>query len=556
MDNLIRILKIYKSKYLKNDLMAGISVATIALPQNMAYALIVGVSPIYGLYTSIVSMIVATFVGSSDYMVVGPTNLMSMALANALANVGQGAYVEVLFLLTFMVGVIQIVLGLVRLSDLVKYVPDSVIIGLNTGIALIIGIGQIDDALGLEVEQTGNIFLEIYELIINLPGINYYSLAITILSILIILFSKKISKKIPNYLIAIIVSTFLVYVFNLGDKVEVVNEFSLSLPTFNMINFNLQRMRALFSFALSIAILGFIQTLSIVKALEEMSTQEVKLTKEFIGQGIINTICSFFSSFATSGSFTNSFANYHFGAKSRISEFFTASIIILFILFLNPFAQYIPIASLAALVIIVAISMINLDTIKLVFRTTRFDTIVFIITFLTTVLSPRIDYAVYFGVTISLILLLRSTDRVDFSYITYKGEKEDTFSVKSKSNINEIEDPYVIINLAGNLYFNSAKNLKSEFNTSFVKDKVFIIRMRSVEYIDLTAIKVLNSFIDKVNRYDGQIYFSGVDDKLFKKLESFGIVDKISEDNIFFATKDIFSSTKDVIKRVDKEREE
>ncbi|PRX17467.1 SulP family sulfate permease [Orenia metallireducens] len=538
----------YKFNNLKYDISAGLSVAAIALPQNMAYALIVGVDPIYGLYTSIVSMIVATFVGNSNYMVVGPTNLISVALASALTNVSSANYFNTLLLLTCMIGLLQILLGILQLSNLVKYVPHSVIVGLTTGIALLIGVGQIGNILGIEIDSGFNLFSNIYNIINGLEGVNYYSLGLGIISGIIIIFSQRISAKIPAYLLAILTPMLVVYTFDLSAEVAVVDNFSASLPKFSLFEFNLEQIDQLFASALSISILGFIQVLSITKSLEDRSSEEVELNKEFIGQGIINLCCSFFSSFAISGSFTNSFSNYQAGAKTRLSELFTALIIILSILLLSPVINYVPVASLATLVLLVAYSMIDIKDIKQVLSITRFDMIVFLVTFLTTISTPRLDYAVYFGVLVSLTLVLRHTDKINFTYMNYRTDSRYPFLQHNSKDLNDKQE--ILINLAGNLHFNSAKNLKNQLNESFIEGRTFILRMRDVDVIDITSIKELDNFIEKVYRNNGEVLLSGISPKLYAPLNNFGIVEKIGEENIFFANKYYFSSTKEAMEKI------
>ncbi|ADL12156.1 SulP family inorganic anion transporter [Acetohalobium arabaticum] len=542
--NFIKMTKGYGLTDLRDDLLAGLSVATIALPQNMAYALIVGVDPVYGLYTSIVSMIVATFVGVSNYMVVGPANMIALAIASSLAAFEGINYLQGVLLLTMMVGLIQIILGVLKLGDLVKYVSHSVIVGLTTGVALMIGIGQLGSFLGVAVESSTNIFITVYRLGINLDQLNYYSVAIGSLAMIIIIISKQIDSRLPSYLLAVVVSMLVTYFFNLDQELKVINQFSSSLPSFSPVKFDLTLVRQLFISALSIAILGFIQVVSIVKSLEKETGQEVDLNREFIGQGIINTVCSFFSSFAISGSFTNSFANYEAGAKTRFSELIIALVMLLFILLLNSLVEYIPVAALAAIVIIVAYNMIDITEIVKTFRTTKYDAVVLSTTLLTTILAPRLDYAIYLGVLISTIIVLKDTSDINYSHISYEQEKSKFVD----QDFEEVKnDELIVINLAGNLNFNTSENLKEELDESFQENKIFVIRTRDVESIDFTTIRELDNFIDRVQRYGGEVMICGLGDDIFDPLEESGVIDKVNRSNVFKADDYIFSSTQEAI---------
>ncbi|MCK8817923.1 SulP family inorganic anion transporter [Natroniella sulfidigena] len=544
-----KMIKNYNFKVFKDDLSAGLSVASVALPQSMAYALIAGVNPIYGLYTSIVAMITATFVGVSNYMIAGPTNMMSLAIASNLTSLEEVSYLEGVLLLTFLVGVIQVLLGMLRLGDLVTYVSHPVITGLTFGVALIIGIGQLDNLLGLEIEMGANIFSTFYNIIINLEQTNLYSFLIGALTIAIIAIIKKSNLGLPSYLVGVIISICIVYIFNLRESLAVVGNFTASLPEFRPIKLNFNLVQQLFSSALSIAILGFIQVISIVKSLEKKSEQQVKLNQEFIGQGLINICCSLFSGFVISGSFTKSFINYSAGAKTRISQLITGLSFILVILLFNPVVRYIPISSLAALVIVVACSMIERKEIVQSFKTTTADAIMFSVTFITTILAPRLDYAIYVGVIVSIIILLKNASGVQYSHMSYGQQGKGDFSNQEQlTNIKE--DDYILINLAGNLQFNSAENLKDKLNQSFTENKAFVIRTRYLDHIDITSIQELEKFIDKVYDHGGKVLLCGVDEELLKALQQAGTLDKVNKENVFLADQQIFSSTKQAIKKV------
>lgn len=523
----------------------------------MAYALVAGVDPIFGLYTSIISLFVSTFSGVSNYMIVGPTNITSLALYSNINNLGvlnEISYLQAVFLLTFLVGGLQFLAGVLKLGNLVSYISQSVIIGLTSGVALIIAVGQLDNFLGLSVENGVNIFETLYKLILNISNINLYAILLGLITISLIVWIKQSPLKIPSYLAGIAIPMLMVYLFNLNESVEVVKDFPASLPGFNMINFDMGLIGTFLSSAFSVAILGFIQVISIVKFLEKKSGQEVNINEEFMSQGIINMICSFFNSFVIAGSFTKSFANFAAGAKTRISGLFTALCFILFILLFSPIVSYIPISSLAGLVLVVAFSMFDIKEIKKSFRTTTFDAIVFSGTFLTTIIAPRVDYAIYLGILISIGLVLRDNSNIEYSHISYNKREDGTFSRRKLKEVEE--DDCIIINLSGELHFNASENLKQNLNRSFNEGKNFVIRMRNIESIDLTTIEELNKFIDKVTANQGEVFLSGMEDNIFTALKKAGIIDKIGEENVYWAKKNYFSSTQKAVEKAFDEKEE
>ena len=555
--NFIKMIKNYKLEFLKQDFLAGLSVAAIALPQNMAYALIIGVNPIYGVYTSIVSMILATLAGVSSYMIVGPTNMMAMAIASSLKFVTGENYLAVLFLLTLLIGIFQLLFGLFKLGNLVNYVSHPVIIGLSTGAALLIGVGQLQNFLGLSLAGGPNLFTNIYTVAINLDQVNLLTVYLGILTILTILIIQKINSKLPSYLITLIVITLLVFAFDLQNQVEVIGDLPASIPEFNLISISVPYLGEILTKSLSIALLGLIQTLAVVKSLTARTGEEADINKEFIGQGIINIGCSFFSSFAIAGSFAKSFANYQAGAKTRLSEFFVALAIIIFMLLFSPVFKYIPIVALAGLVIVVAVSMIDIAELKQAFQTTKGDALIFISTFIATITAPSIDYAIYFGVLVSIIVVLRESSKVNIKPVHYeedpkKGELRQTENVDELAEDLEEdkkveEKDCIVVDLSGNLHFSSVDNLKAELERLLPTGENFVIRMRNIERMDLTIIRELKGFIAKVHDKGGLVKIAGVNKKLYKVLENSGIIDKVGEENIFEIEGILLNSTKQAL---------
>ena len=546
--NFINLLKEYKLKYLRADFAAGISVAAISLPQVMAYALIAGLNPVYGIYTFVVSTIAATFTGTSNYLIVGPTNIIAVTIAstlNSLNMINSSNYLQGVLILTFLAGILQIILTSLQLGKLVNFISDSVIQGLTVAVAFIIASSQIAKLFGLSIKSGSNVVDSIRFIFLNINQINFYALIIGIITLIIILTVKIRFPNLPAYMIAIIGSAFIVYVLNWQDQLELVGRFESSIPKFNLLNFNFELISNLWSSALSIAIIGFIQVLSIVKAMEKRTGELAKINKEFLSQGIINIVTSFFSGFAVTGSFTKSFANFEAGAKTRFSELIAGLTVFLAVLLLGPIVSLIPIPSLAVIVIFVAFKMINITEIKKNLSSTKLDMIVFLATFITAMLTPRLDYAIYIGVVISIIFILKNTSEVDYSYIYYN---DNEFTLKEYSDVEN--DNYIIINLAGLIQFNAADDLRKIFNKAFQKNQTFLIRIRDVSKLDLTMVEELKKFVERVQKSDGEVMLSGVSDEIYRVLKNYDLVEEIGKENIFRKKTDIFSSTKKAIKKV------
>lgn len=547
--NIIETIKSYKNNYFKSDIYSGLSVATLCIPQNMAYALIAGLNPMYGLYASIISQIISTITGKSSYIIVGPTNLMAMAIASNLNYVQDDKYLEMVILLTFLVGVFQILAGVFKLGKLVKYVSHPVIVGLTAGAAILIGIGQIKNFLGVSIGRTYNVFIEIYQLFLKVGSINYLSLLLGIITIISILIVKKSKYDIPAYLLGIVFTTLIVILFNFENSINTVGRLNLSEFALNIPGLNSKSIINLSSKALAVAIVGLIQTLAVVKSISNRAKEELNINKEFVSQGIMNFGLSFFNGFASSASFTKTFANYQAGAKTRISELISAIFILIFIFFFNFFIKYIPIAALAGLVILVAYNMIEIKEIKDLIKATKADTLIFTLTFLATISSPRIEYAVYIGVLLSLFSVLKDSSEAKVSHLKYD---ENSHSKIVQTVPKEIQDDeYVILDLVGDFTFSSAESFKYKLEHVSDAGCGYILRLRNIDNIDITSINELKKFIKRIQDEDREVLLSGINQNKYKILKDLGIVDLIGEENIFYEKDKILSSTVDAVKKAE-----
>ncbi len=547
--NILQTVKSYKKKYLSSDLSAGISIAALSIPQNMAYALVAGINPIYGLYTSIISKIISTLTSRSNYIIVGPTNLMAMAIASNLSYVQDDSYFATVILLTFLVGIFQILAGLFKLGRLVKYVSHPVIAGLTAGAAIIIGVGQLKNLIGVSIGRTYNIFFEIYTLFGKLESINFLTLFLGILTILAIVVIEKSQFNIPAYLFGVLAVTILVMVAGLQDSVNTVGSLNLSGFIISVPNLSPNLVLNLSTKALAVAIVGLIQTLAVVKSISNRANEDLDINKEFISQGVMNFGLSFFNGFASSASFTNTFTNYQSGAKTRISELISALSILIFILFFNFFIKFIPIASLAGLVLIVAYNMLDLGEMRELIVATKADTLIFILTFLATISSPRIEYAVYLGVLLSLISVLKDSSEANVGHLKYD---EDSHAKIVQTVPEEIaDDEYIILDLIGDFTFSAADSFKYELEHVSNAGCGYIIRIRNIDNIDITSINELKKFIKEVQDKEREVLISGVNQTKYEILKNLGIIDLVGEANIFFESDMVLSSTVDAVEQAE-----
>ncbi|MFW6229624.1 MAG: SulP family inorganic anion transporter, partial [Halanaerobium sp.] len=319
----------------QTDMISGLTTATIALPQNMAYALILDINPIYGIYASIFSMLTASIFNLSSYMIVGPTNMMAVALFSSLNNFQGDNYLQVIFLTTFLIGLFQFLLVSFNLSELIKYVSHPVVVALSHGAAVLILFSQIENFTGVSVSGS-NVITKGWQFILNISEINYLNLLVGIVTLILIYTIPLYKKELPEYLITVAIMSILTAVTGINNAIPLVGEIPKKIIDFNLIEFDWHLIGQLYTKAFSIALLGLIQTMAVLQAVALKKEEEPDFDREFRSQGISNMVISFFSGFAISASFSNTFANLSAGARHRISQFFCAFSIIIFILFFRP----------------------------------------------------------------------------------------------------------------------------------------------------------------------------------------------------------------------------
>ncbi len=543
--------KNYNLNSFGSDFSAGLLVAAVGFPSLMAFAMLAGLSPVYGLYSFIVAAIVGTFVGISKYMVLGPTNVIALMIANTFGSLAitGSAKLEVVFLLTLMVGVIQIVLSFLDFGEVSNYISRSVISGLMTGIGVIIAVGQLVRVLGLEAAKNGSVFNSLQRIFTNVQRFNFHTLLVALITFSVILIVKSFSQKAPSYLIGVVVSAIIVYFAGLESQVALVEPVEASFPGFNLPTVDFELMMNLSSYAFAIAMLGFLDVLIVTEFNEKGAIESDQANKELAGMGLVNVACSFFNGFAGGGSFSRSFANYEGGAKSRFSQLIAGIFVLLFLIFFSELIAFLPVASLGAVLIFVAVRMINLKEIKEILTAKRFDAWIFIATFLATLFFPRLDHAVYIGVLFSLLLVLRDTSNLNYTYL-----KIDEKEINQK-DLDEMRDQEeIIIDLSGTLHFNTVDKIKKQLEEALEIGDSFIIRMRNVEDVDLTTLSELEEFIDKVRKKGGDVYFAGLSEEMKKDFERCGLGDKLGEKNYFSKNKKLFSSSKTALKEAKNNR--
>jgi len=535
------------NKY-SGDMLSGLTTATIALPQNMAYALILGINPIYGIYASIFSMLTASIFNFSSYVIVGPTNMLTVALYSSLSSFQGENYLQVIFLTTFLIGLFQFLLVSFNLSELIKYISHPVVVGLSHGAAVLILFSQIENFTGVSVSGS-NVITKSTQFISNISELNYLNLAVGAATLFLIFVIPLIKKSLPEYLITVVLMTILTTAAGINQSITLVGEIPKRIIDFNLISLDWNLIGQVYTKAFSIALLGLIQTMAVLQSLALKTEEEPNFDREFRSQGITNMVISFFSGFAISSSFAKTFTNLSAGAKHRVSQFFSAISIILFIIFFRTYLAYIPVAVLAGLVISAAVGILDLKEVIRNLKTTRGDALIFGTTFLATIVLPNIDQAIYFGVLVSLVVVLQISKEADIDMLYYdKKEDDEGYHLHNIQDEKTAESDISarqarVIDLKGAVHFSAADDLKEQLEEFYQPKTDFIIRLRNVRRIDITIIKVLEDFIDQVQENGGEIMLTGVNERLLKIFRKIGLVEKVGEANIYLPETEYFAAT-------------
>jgi SulP family sulfate permease len=543
-------------KHLRADLIAGLSVAVMGVPQAMAYAMIAGLPPVYGLYTATITCFVAALIGSSNHLVIGPTNASCMVLFSLtvdLAGRHTLSPLQTVLLLTFMTGALQFLFGALRFGGVIRYISQSVVIGFTAGAGILIAGNQLKNILGIDIQSAqAERFHEV--LVATFRGIgdtNPRALFIGVLTAAIGILAPRLHRRLPGTLLGVglvgLASYFLGWhLLEPGFRVTIVQDLQPirgSLPSFQLPDLiaapSYALMREVGTGAAALAILGLIEAASIARAVAARSGQRLNFNREFMAQGSANMVGSCFSSFVGSGSFTRTSMCYQTGGQTRMAAAFSAGWTALALLVLGPIANYIPQAALAGILIVIAYSMVDKRRLGLTWKSGRNPRLVLAGTLVSTLLLP-LEYAIFVGVFLSIVMLLRTTGR---TYLTQLVAAEDGGFEEVPFN-RAAPAPVVTVNMEGALYFAAAEDLDYELlRCTTTQTRVVVLRMKRLRAVGGTAMAMLEHFSTLLHERDIYLVVSGIEEELEGILTSSGVRQQIGEQNIFYADNRLFQST-------------
>ena len=493
----------YSLGFLKRDLFAGITVAALLIPQGMAYALIAGLPPIYGLYAALTPQIIYALLGTSRQLAVGPVALDSLLVATGLGALSiddPSQYILMAIFLAFLVGAIQLLMGLFRMGFIISFLSKPVIIGFTSAAAVIIGLSQLKHILGIELSQSNQLHIFIQSLINSNSTVHFMTIIISITSVVFILLIKKLNRKIPSALIAVILGILWVY-FNGLDKqgVSVVGVIPEGLPSFQTPSFEVGYLKKLFPTAFTLALVAFMEAISIGKTMEEKHKNYViDPNQELIALGSANIIGSFFQSYPTTGGFSRTAVNDQAGAKTGVAALVTALSVAIILMFFTHWFYFLPKAVLASIIITAVINLVDFKFAIRLYKKRKDEFVILIITFFAT-LFLGITEGILLGILISLLLLVYRASMPHYAFLGRIGNTNYFKNVnRFPEEIIQRED-LIILRFDAQLFFGNIQFFKElVLNTIKEKEKVvkgFVINARAINYIDSTASEQLYDLI-------------------------------------------------------------
>lgn len=522
---------------LKADSVAGLTGAIIVLPQGIAFAAIAGMPPIYGLYTAMITPIVAALFGSSMHLISGPTTAISLVIFGTVSKFAvpeSPEYIQFVLTLTLLAGLFQFVMGLARLGSLVNFVSHSVVVGFTAGAAILIATSQLGKVFGLVIPREGDFIQKWLHIFQGIPETNFYVFAVAMTTLIVALAIKKFAPKVPNLLVAMIIGSLLAYFISGAEHgVDLVGKLSAHLPPFSPPDFGRLGIEEMVPYAFAIALLGLIEAVAIGKSIASKSGQRINGNQEFIGQGLSNIVGSMFSSYAGSGSFTRSGVNYTAGAKTPMAAIFAAVMLMLILLLIAPLTAYLPIAAMGGIILLVAYNLIDFKSIKQIFKSSRAEATVFSVTMLST-LFLELEFAIYMGVIISLVFYLKRTSSPNI--VTLAPDKENEH--RAFVNIERKEIPTCpqlrIVRIDGSLFFGAVDKVEDFLSTAFeAPESNLLIVGNGIGMVDLAGAELLEREAIKWKRAGKGFYFCSLRNPVRAYLANGGFADHIGKENMF-----------------------
>ena len=544
-------LKNYSRASFTADLMSGLIVGIVALPLAIAFGIASGVSPEKGIITAIVACFLVSVFADSRVQIGGPTGAFIVIVYGVIQQYGESG----LMIATIMAGVFLILLGLFHLGTIIKYIPYPIVVGFTSGIALTIFSTQLKDFFGLTVDNVPGDFIEKWIVYVrHFHTIDLWSTLVGVLSVVIIALTPRFSKKVPGSLVAIVVMTVGVWllktyagvtsVATIGDRFSI----SAALPDASVPSMTWDTIKGLISPAVTIAILGAIESLLSATVADGVTGDKHNSNQELIGQGIANVFSPIFGGIPATGAIARTMTNINNGGRTPVAGIVHAVVLLLIFLFLMPLAQYIPMACLAGVLVVVSYNMSGWRTFKELLRNPKSDVGVLLVTFFLTVIFD-LTIAIEVGLLLACLMFMkRMAESTQISVITDDLDPNKESDIELHEEHLTIPDRVEVYEINGPYFFGIANKFEEEMIRIGDRPKVRIIRMRKVPFVDSTGIHNLTNLCRMSQREGIIIVLSGVNPRVHETLEKAGFYELLGKDNICSNINEALAKAREIVK--------
>ena len=542
-------LKRYNQQLFRNDLVAGITVGVMLIPQGMAYAMLAGLPPVYGLYASTVPLLMYAFLGTSRQLAVGPVAMVSLLTAAGIGMVseaGSETFISLAILLALLVGLFQFFMGVFRLGFLVNFLSHPVISGFTSAAALIIGFSQLKHLFGVSIPSSHHVHEIVAGVIKEIGNTNMPTLAIGLISIALIIILKKVDKRIPALLITVILSILVVWFGKLAEVgVSIVGDIPKGIPQFSLPNWDIETVNMLLPTVLAIGLVSFMESIAVAKAIQSKHKDyKVIPNQELIALGMSNIVGSLFQAYPTTGGFSRTAVNDEAGAKTGISSIISALLILLTLLILTPLFYNLPHAVLASVIMVSVFGLIDFHEAIHLWKVNKIDFTMLMVTFIATLLLG-IEQGIMIGVLLSIGMIIYKSSRPHIAILGKVPGTPHYRNIKRFETIHERPD-ILIFRFDAQIYFANAsyflESLEEEISRKGTELKVIIINAESINSIDSSAIVMLEDLLDKLKENNIDIYFTSAIGPVRDILEKNELTNKIGEQNFFMSIQEAIDS--------------
>jgi SulP family sulfate permease len=537
---------------LRADLIAGLTGGLILVPQGVAFATIAGMPPEYGLYAAMLPAVVAALWGSSWHLVSGPTTAISIvvfATMSPLAEAGSARYVELVLTLTFLIGIFQLLLGGLRLGTLVNFVSHTVVVGFTAGAAVLIAMSQVKNFFGIPIARGASLRQVAEGFLEHFGTIAPFITLVAVATVLSCLAAKRWWPRVPHMIVGMVTGSALAYGLNQHfglqrTGITSIGALRVGFPPISSPDFSRATLELLAPIAMAVALLALTEAVSIARAMALKSGQRIDGNQEFLGQGLSNLAGSFFSGYASSGSFNRSGLNYAAGARTPLASIFSAVFLLLIMLFLAPLAKYLPIAAMAVILFVVAWGLIDFHHIAEIMRASRQETLVLLATFVATI-TIELEFAIYIGVGLSLLLYLKRTSQPSLDDVKpVPGQIPPAFSAAT-----DLPDcPQLkIVRINGSIFFGAVNHLQDALQQIDVGNSghVHVLLVASgINFVDLAGAQLLAQEAQRRRAIGGALYVFNMKDEPLDMLRRSGAYAHIGSENFFTMGQDVMTTLK------------